>query len=141
MSQIVKDIIDNKITTGQQLKDIFLDINYRDAIICYMRFLISAHMQKQADDYLPFVMGTTEHESVESYCKSELDGMYKEVDNIIVSAACACFDISLRLECLDAQNRDVQQQVQTITFPDNGSPIIYMLYRPGHYDILYSLNK
>jgi ubiquitin thioesterase protein OTUB1 len=137
LSNIVKDIGDNKITTSKQLQELFVDPNYRDAIVCYMRFLISGHIQLMADDYLPFVLGTTEHESVASYCKGELEGMYKEVDNIIVSAACASFDVCLRLECVDAQNRDLQQQVQTITFPDQGKPVIYMLYRPGHYDVLY----
>jgi len=135
--QIIKDISDNKITTVKQLQEVFVDPNYRDAIVCYMRFLISGYMQLMSDEYVPYVMGTTDHLTVESYCKSEIEVLHKEVDNIIVSAACSSFNVCLRLECLDAQNRNLQQQVQTITFPDQGIPVLTMLYRPGHYDILY----
>ncbi|KAL0481775.1 ubiquitin thioesterase OTUB [Acrasis kona] len=137
LDDLVTEIGEGKIKSVDELQQRFVDPDTKDAIICYMRFLISAYMQLNGDEYIPYVLGTTDHVTMDSYCKTELEGMYKEVDNIIVSATCAACGVSLRLECVDAQNRDSTQQVQTITFPDQSEPTIFMLYRPGHYDILY----
>jgi len=42
--------------------------------------------------------------------------------------------ICVKIEYLDSKNQN------SIIFPEKGNPIVYMLYRPGHYDILYPTN-
>ena len=60
--------------------------------------------------------------------------MYKESDHIHISALTAAVGVNVRVQYMD---RGEGGQVNHHDFPDGAHPRIHLLYRPGHYDILY----
>lgn len=60
--------------------------------------------------------------------------MGKESDHIHIIALAGALDVAIRVEYMD---RGAGASVTTHEFPDGSQPKIWLLYRPGHYDILY----
>lgn len=59
--------------------------------------------------------------------------MYKESDHIHIMAACAALRSSVRVVYMDRAGKKCTEH----DIPENISPVVHLLYRPGHYDILY----
>ena len=64
----------------------------------------------------------------------EVEPMGKESDHIHISALTAATGISIQVEYLDRGSDD---SIIGHVFPEGTTPQIYLLYKPGHYDILY----
>lgn len=64
--------------------------------------------------------------------------MYHESDHIHIGALTSALGISVRVEYMD---RGKGGQVNHHDFPEGSPPFIHLLYRPGHYDVLYPLNQ
>ncbi len=62
--------------------------------------------------------------------------MYVESDHIHISALTEALGVSVRVQYMD---RGEGGHVNHHDFPDGAPPSIHLLYRPGHYDILYSM--
>lgn len=106
-------------------------------IIYAVRLLCSLEMRSHEDDYLPFVMGTTDCINVEMFCSSQVEGPSMEADQPQAMALARWFGVRLVIAYLDASPGDVCQQ---ITLPDDAPADainIHVLYRPGHYDMAY----
>lgn len=61
--------------------------------------------------------------------------MGKESDHIHIIALAAATGVPVRVEYMD---RGDSANVNHHDFPEGSHPHIHMLYRPGHYDLLYS---
>lgn len=68
------------------------------------------------------------------FCHQEVEPMYKESDHIHIMAACAAMNTGVRVVYMD---RGVNRSVTEHDLPEGTTPSIHLLYRPGHYDILY----
>ncbi|GAV03638.1 hypothetical protein RvY_14033 [Ramazzottius varieornatus] len=73
---------------------------------------------------------------------NELSGRYryclrrKDADNIHVVAITSLLKVKVRIEYMDRG-----QKVSAHDFPEvEGDPQITLLYRPGHYDVLYRMS-
>lgn len=53
-----------------------------------------------------------------------------------VAALCTALNVGVRVEYMDRGEAE-GGQVTAHDFPDGLKPKVYLLYRPGHYDILY----
>ena len=60
--------------------------------------------------------------------------MSKESDHIHIIALTAALGVSVRIEYMD---RGEGGTVTAHDFPEGSEPILFLLYRPGHYDLLY----
>lgn len=60
--------------------------------------------------------------------------MYKESDHIHIIAICNALSVGVRVEYMD---RGDGEEVKAHDFPEDLKPKVFLLYRPGHYDILY----
>lgn len=60
--------------------------------------------------------------------------MYKESDHIHIMAACAAMSTAVRVVYMD---RGSSKSNTVHDLPEGSSPSVHLLYRPGHYDILY----
>lgn len=60
--------------------------------------------------------------------------MYREADHLHISALTSALGICVRVIYMD---RGEGGEVNAHEFPEGGTPQIQLLYRPGHYDILY----
>jgi len=64
----------------------------------------------------------------------EVEPMYRESDHIHVIALTSVINIAVSIIYLDRTD-----QIKAIphNFPEGSEPKLYILYRPGHYDIIY----
>ncbi|XP_045133103.1 ubiquitin thioesterase otubain-like isoform X6 [Portunus trituberculatus] len=107
------------------------DAGTSDYLVVYLRLLISAHLQKNAEFFSFFIEGGR---TVEEFCKQEVEPMYRECDHLHIVALTAAVGVGVRVMYLDRGEGDA---LVSHDFPEDKEPIIHLLYRPGHYDILY----
>lgn len=59
--------------------------------------------------------------------------MSKESDHIHIIALAQALNVSILVEYMDRAEGGTVNHI----FPEGSEPRIFLLYRPGHYDILY----
>lgn len=110
------------------LYDAMNDDMRSNAIVVYMRLLTSTYLRLHADEYVPFLESG---ETIESFCNAQVEAMDREADEMHITALTNILDIGVRVAYLNAAGAHV-------TFHEFGSNSkLNLLYRPGHYDILY----
>jgi len=118
--------------TVDELLNIFNGQN-SDYIVVYMKLLTSGHLQKNAEFFTSFVEGDR---SIKEFCHQEVEPMYKESDHIHIIALTSALNVGVRIQYMD---RGDGGKVNNHDFPEGTMPVkVHLLYRPGHYDILYS---
>lgn len=114
-----------------ELHSLFNEQGYSDYVVVYLRLITSGHLQEGADFYQNFIDGNC---TMEEFRHQEVEPMYKESDHIHIIAICSALNVGVRVEYMD---RGDGEQVKAHDFPDGVKPKVFLLYRPGHYDILY----
>ncbi|KAL7432898.1 hypothetical protein ACHAXH_005828 [Discostella pseudostelligera] len=122
----------------------------------FMRVMAAAQMKSNPDRYLPYVMAENYYD-IATFCCKEVEPMGRECGMVQVSALAECMGVRVRIEYMDGRMTggsggvDEGREVATHVFGegDNGNDditaannnvdrtTITLLYRPGHYDILY----
>ncbi|KAH7402772.1 peptidase C65 Otubain-domain-containing protein [Pyrenochaeta sp. MPI-SDFR-AT-0127] len=121
----------------------FNDMGVSMAIITYLKLLASAWVQSHADDFRHFVpMG-----DVKAYCANNIEPTQCEADNIAIAALAEVFvkpaGFGLEIWYLDrSQGEEINRSFYAEPTDHNhlsipNVPMLRLLYRPGHYDILY----
>lgn len=100
-------------------------------IVTYLRMLTSGHMKMHEDDFAPFIEGGM---SVVEFCNSEVDPMGVESGHLQIKALADCLGVGIQVAYLD---RTEGNEVNVHTIPEGAQPLVSLLYRPGHYDIVY----
>ena len=116
-------------------------------MISYSRLLTSKQLQLEGEFYQAFMEGGA---TVASFCSTEVEPMYKESDHIHIIGEdlsprrvksdqqflglTAAAGIGVRVVYLDRGEGDSPTHHD---FPEGKPPTLHLLYRPGHYDILY----
>eukprot|EP00051_Salpingoeca_urceolata_P021496 m.337930 g.337930 ORF g.337930 m.337930 type:complete len:265 (-) comp19809_c1_seq2:69-863(-) len=119
-------------TDVQQLEKNARDQGIADSLVAYMRMLTSGRMKTAPDDYAPFIENGW---TVDELCSQEVDPMGKEADHLQIKALSEALGVCIRVSYVD---RTPGETANTHDIPDNGSePSVHLLYRPGHYDVLY----
>ncbi|XP_022097922.1 ubiquitin thioesterase OTUB1-like [Acanthaster planci] len=116
-----------------ELVDTFRDQGISDYIVVYLRLLTSGQLQQNAEFYENFIEGGR---TVKEFCRREVEPMARESDHIHIIALTSALDVGVRVVYLD---RGEGGKVIPHDFPDGCSPQVVLLYRPGHYDVLYPL--
>jgi len=109
---------------------LFSDREKGNYMISYMRMLISAYIKENRILYENFIFD----EDLDSWCRREVEPIDVECDNIQIIAITNCFDVGVMIESLGEKKIDI------IKFPEElieDKLFIRLLFRPGHYDILY----
>lgn len=133
--EVLLQIKDGKIKTSEDLLDRFLDQAPSDYIVVYFRLITSGYLQKNADLFSNFIVG---YSSIVDFCKTEVEPMYKESDHIHVVAITSALQVCARIVYMDRGSS--AESVNTHDFPEQDPPAkprVHLLYRPGHYDVLY----
>ncbi|CAG0879538.1 unnamed protein product [Cyprideis torosa] len=118
----------------EKVAEKFNEPGVADYFVVYLRLLTSAEIQKQEDFYGNFIEGQG---SVREFCQHEVEPMYKESDNVHIIALTSALSASVRVEYLD---RAEGSSTSSYDFPEGSEPTVFLLYRPGHYDVLYRTN-
>ncbi|KAK7607439.1 peptidase C65 Otubain-domain-containing protein [Phyllosticta paracitricarpa] len=129
-------------TDDSVLLDAFNDEIVSQSIITHLKLLTSAWIRTHAADFEPYLLG----QDIRQYCSSSVEAAVCEIEHVSLTAL---FQVLLRpasiaLEALYL-DRSSGDEVSTYEFDVSGPddlpvlnpPTIRLLYRPGHYDILY----
>lgn len=117
--------------TVEELLDIFNHASYSDYIVVFLRLVTSGQLQRDEAFYANFIDGGR---TVKDFCHQEVEPMYKESDHIHIIALASALEVGVRVRYMD---RGKEGQVVAHDFPEGKHPSLHLLYRPGHYDILY----
>ncbi|KAJ3681295.1 hypothetical protein LUZ60_015784 [Juncus effusus] len=132
------------------------DQNVSDYVVMFFRFITSGEIQRRSDFFEPFIAGLSNN-TVNQFCKTAVEPMGEESDHVHITALCDALGVAIRVVYLDRSSCDSRSpSVNHHDFlPSNtdadadaggGSeerreeePFVTLLYRPGHYDILYPI--
>ncbi|KAK6252844.1 hypothetical protein QUC31_014564 [Theobroma cacao] len=127
------------------------DQSISDYVVMFFRFVTSGEIRKRSEFFEPFILGLT-NATVEQFCKSSVEPMGEESDHVHITALSDALGVPIRVVYLDRSSCDNggvsvnhHDFVPTLGGHSNAtsgstepvSPFITLLYRPGHYDILY----
>lgn len=125
------------------------DPSISDYVVMFFRFVTSGEIRKRSEFFEPFILGLT-NASVEQFCKSSVEPMGEESDHVQIIALSDALGVPIRVVYLDrssCENNSINVNHHDFvpTSDDMGNsgvskttnPSITLLYRPGHYDILY----
>eukprot|EP00755_Sulcionema_specki_P000152 Sspe_Gene.114712::Locus_100897_Transcript_2_2_Confidence_0.667_Length_1091::g.114712::m.114712/K09602/OTUB1; ubiquitin thioesterase protein OTUB1 len=100
-----------------------------DYVVYYGRFAASNYIQENHFLFEPF-LGV----DVATYCQTQVEAVGCECDQESIIALTNVFGVGVRIMYLD---RSPGERCNTHDFPEDRPPSIFLLYRPGHYDLLY----
>ncbi|XP_030075729.1 ubiquitin thioesterase OTUB1 [Microcaecilia unicolor] len=109
----------------------FNDQSISDYLVVYLRLLTSGYLQREHQFFQHFIEGGR---TVKEFCQQEVEPMAKESDHIHIIALAQALNVSILVEYMD---RGEGGATNHHVFPEGSVPNVYLLYRPGHYDILY----
>jgi len=118
--------------TLQELRDTFNDEGTSNYLVVFLRLLTSKQLQIESDFYQNFLDGGR---TVAEFCSTEVEPMFRESDHIHIIALTAAMGVGVRVVYLDRGSSS--EGAVPHNFPEGGVPLVHLLYRPGHYDILY----
>ena len=104
----------------------------------YLRVLTAAQMKSNPDKFLPFLLAedTLDMMDIPTFCSREVEPMNRECGMVQVAALAECFGLCVNIEYMDG--RIGSDGVVCHEFGEGSDGMeICLLYRPGHYDILY----
>lgn len=134
----LKEVKKSDNSKEEKLKYAFNRINDQsisDYIVCYLRFIISAYLKRNFEEYQYFI---SDGSSVPEFCLKEVEPMGIECDHLQIIALMKSVEHVLNggilIEYLDNSDLD---KTNHVLFPENQPPFLFLLYRPGHYDVLY----
>ncbi|GAB7359809.1 hypothetical protein MBLNU230_g6978t1 [Neophaeotheca triangularis] len=118
------------------LHNAFNDLNLQHCFIAYMRTLTSAWMKTHQAGYAPYLLG----ETIDEYCNNRIMPINSEIEHVGLSALkdvlLSPAGIALEVLYLDRSSGD---EASLHRFDAHGYNLAFvrLLYRPGHYDIIY----
>mmetsp|Transcript_34284 Transcript_34284/g.39032 ORF Transcript_34284/g.39032 Transcript_34284/m.39032 type:complete len:246 (+) Transcript_34284:57-794(+) len=100
----------------------------------YMRILTAVQLKSDPERFLPFLEG--EYYDIPTFCQKEVEPMGKECQMTQVLALAEYMGVRVEIEYLDG--RDVKPTKHSFG-SEEAKTTLNLLYRPGHYDILYKV--
>lgn len=104
----------------------------------YLRVLTAAHLKSDPERFQFFLEG--EYTDINTFCSREVEPMGKECGEMQVIALAEAIGMHVKIEYLDGRPFDIGEGKGLIMHEfgnlDSNTKIT-LLYRPGHYDILY----
>jgi hypothetical protein len=97
----------------------------------FLKLLTAAHIKLHPDDFTPFIASTTGL-SITAFCSSQVEAMWVECDHLQIVAAVGALGVAAQIWYLDGAGGEINGHI----FPDGAAPLVSLLFRPGHYDVL-----
>lgn len=126
-------------TAGAATLDAVLEEN-DGYLVCWTRCLTSAFLKRHQAEYEVFL---SSHSSIQQFCAQEVDPMNTEADHLQILALSSYFGVPVRVVYLDQSEGDTANE-HCFTGGEDAMnaavfPPVCLLYRPGHYDLIYPL--
>ncbi|ACI65070.1 predicted protein, partial [Thalassiosira pseudonana CCMP1335] len=113
----------------------------------FMRVMTAAQMKSNPDRYLPFLfaddnamsgsLGVGGMIDIPTFCTREVEPMNKECGMVQVAALAECFGVRVAIEYMDGRRVATHVFGESEEEGSDEASTLTLLYRPGHYDILY----
>ncbi|KAI8616309.1 peptidase C65 Otubain-domain-containing protein [Chytriomyces sp. MP71] len=126
--------------TIEKLTDVFKGEYASDTIVCYLRLVTAAELKLNRDMYEAFILDS--YPTIEAFIQNQVEPMGIESDQIHIVAIANALGVTINVANLDASDADLNFHDISPMIPlelENSSsqPVLNLLYRPGHYDIVY----
>lgn len=113
----------------------------------YMRVLTATHLKSDPGRFLPFLIEEHPGMDIQQFCQREVEPMGKECEMVQALALAEALGVTVQIEYLDGKQQQQDGQGGELTHhivgkqtdPGKENLFLTLLYRPGHYDILYGL--
>ncbi|EPS64204.1 ubiquitin thioesterase otubain-like protein, partial [Genlisea aurea] len=129
------------------------DPSTSDYVVMFFRFITSGEIRKKSEFYEPFIQGLS-NSSVDQFCKASVEPMGEESDHIHITALSEALGVPIRVVYLDRScddkgnvtvnhhdfvpaSRAAGTSTTAAAAAASSEPLVTLLYRPGHYDVLY----
>lgn len=118
-----------KFKTLEELRAAMSDEGFANYIVCFLRLIASAELQSQPDFYMNFLPDVA---SIQDFCRKDVEPIGIDIDHVVITALSTGLSVPVRVACLEQR----EGNPQIIDF-FNENADISLLFRPGHYDVLY----
>lgn len=133
--QAIQQAVQSGVRDAAVVLNAMNDQTKSDFIVYHFKSMTSAFMRLRSDDYSPFLEMT-----VDEYCMTRIDPAQQEIDQIglqaLTDAVISQAGFGLEVLYLDRSSGD-EVTPHSFTQSMEALPVIRLLYRPGHYDIIY----
>lgn len=116
--------------TGDELAARFAQREVSDYAVAYARLVVGGHMLRNEALFEAFLGGS---QTVRQFVAAEVEPMGKDADQVQCVAMANEFGVGVRVEYMDQSEGPINHH----DMPDGAAPRVTLLYRPGHYDVLY----
>lgn len=126
---------DAKLKTLDDVIAMFCDPSISNYLVLMMRFLTSGELKNNSVLYETFIENEL---PIEFFCQTEVEQIDKEADQIQIMALLNYLEVGIKIIYLDSNVKS--KEAYTVILPESTQPKdvkATLLYRPGHYDILY----
>ncbi|KAJ3165696.1 hypothetical protein HDU88_003889 [Geranomyces variabilis] len=118
-----------------------------DSVVCWLRIVTAAVLKKNRDLFEAFILDS--YPTLELFIGSQVEPMNVEADQPHIVAIATALGVTIRIGNLDssstaegAMNWHEIDPLEPLAVTskvdgDGPEPVVELLYRPGHYDILY----
>ena len=130
------------LATKPKLDEVVTKLNEENGtseyVTWFLRVVTAAHLKSQPDRFIHFIEGGLD---IPTFCSREVEPMGRECEMVQVLALAEAMAIDVAIEYLDGRDFDPSKGLMRHEFDGgagaDGNTKIALLYRPGHYDILY----
>lgn len=118
--------------TTADLEAVFNNQGQSDYVVVFLRLLVSGHLQRNAEFFQSFL---DREQTMRDFCATEVEPMRHESDHIHIIALTQTLETCIAVEYMHREGGGISRHL----FPDSegSTPVLTLLYRPGHYDIIY----
>lgn len=118
------------------------DPEISNGLVVYFRLVASSYLRSNADQYEPFITVSSQstfedlqktNGKMTMYCVNYVEAFGKESEDLCIMALSNALNVQVSITAIDASH----STPQAFKFNESDSVKIDLLYRPGHYDILY----
>lgn len=131
------------VVEGERDHDILLSIFQSDElsneIVLYLRFITAGYLKKHREEYEPFLDFDF---GMDDFCSKFVEVMDQEADHIHVIALTKALKVPVEVAYMSGSSSMDQVNFHEFYPEETGKELnspkpLVLLYRPGHYDILY----
>lgn len=128
------------LATKPKLDDLVTKLNEENGtseyVTWYLRVVTAAHLKSDPDRFIHFIEGGMD---IPTFCSREVEPMGRESEMVQVLALAEAMSVDVAIEYLDGRYFDKALTRHEFAGSDGGNSTtkVTLLYRPGHYDILY----
>jgi ubiquitin thioesterase protein OTUB1 len=135
--EFLEQVVNGRMTPEQLHTQLTEEGGVSEYCSWYLRALTATWCKAHADKFLPYL--EEGYVDVAQFCASQIEPVGSEATMVAIVAFAECFGVSVSIEYLDGHPFDFTKGLTKYILGDEETSKLQLtlLYRPGHYDILY----